>query len=208
MAINLDYEVIGTGSTGNAVRIRNIMFDCGMPFKKMKDALYKVDTLLITHSHSDHIKEKTLTAIRKQFPRIRVYANWHVAQRFAVDVPIGTAEFELKNGAMVVPFYGEHDIPVTGYAVDFGDCKVIYATDTCKIENPVPDWKYDAVFLESNYDPQKLAVIGKQYQKTGYDPFVNAKRHLSCTQCKAFYFGSRKDRESLLVELHQSKRFR
>ena len=45
----IDYEIIGTGSKGNAVRLENIMIVCGVTFKKMHEALYKCDTLLITH---------------------------------------------------------------------------------------------------------------------------------------------------------------
>ena len=41
----LDYNVIASGSKGNAVRIGNIMIDCGITFGRMEEDLYKVDTL-------------------------------------------------------------------------------------------------------------------------------------------------------------------
>ncbi|MGK9479829.1 hypothetical protein QQG13_09200, partial [Melissococcus plutonius] len=61
----LDYQVIASGSKGNAVRIKNVMVDCGIPFKKMKEALYECNYLLITHIHSDHIRPATLNKIKE-----------------------------------------------------------------------------------------------------------------------------------------------
>jgi hypothetical protein len=82
-----------------------------------------------------------------------------------------------------------------------------YATDTSKIDNPYPDRKYDYIFLESNYDDKKLEAIGPGYMKRGYDPFWNARRHLSTKDCKTFYYMNRKTADSPLIELHMSKRF-
>ena len=122
----LDYNIIATGSTGNAVRIENMMFDCGIPYKDMKEELYKVDSLFITHSHSDHVKPATLAAIHKDFPRIKVYANANVAYQFDVDVVVGTAKIKLKKNRVVIPFDGVHDVPVTGYIIVFSIFKYLY----------------------------------------------------------------------------------
>lgn len=204
----LDYKVIATGSRGNAVRIENIMIDCGVPFKKMKEELYKCDLLLITHAHSDHVKPQTLQSIREFFPRITVVANYDVAQRFAIDKVVAQKEFTLKRkNITIVPTYGTHDVPVTMYAIDFDGIKVFYATDTNEVHNPT-SWKFDYVFLEANYDPKKLQEIGSHYKAGGYDPTLSALRHLSYLDSRAFYYGNRKDKDSVYVELHQSERFR
>lgn len=60
----LDYRVIASGSKGNAVRIGDVMVDCGISFKDMKDALYECKYLLITHTHSDHVRKATLKKIK------------------------------------------------------------------------------------------------------------------------------------------------
>ena len=109
----LDYNIIATGSTGNAVRIESVMFDCGIAFNKMKADLYKVDTLLITHAHSDHIKPSTLERIRKEFPSITICANADVAYRYDVDIVVGGKPFKLRKHRTVIPFEGIHDVPVT-----------------------------------------------------------------------------------------------
>lgn len=206
-AKSLDYRVIASGSDGNAVRIENIMIDCGIPFKEMKDDLYKVDTLLITHSHGDHIKASTLKSIRKEFPRIKVYANADVAYQYDVDVVIGTATLKLTKKRIVIPFEGKHDVPVTGFVIQLKGLNILYMTDTCRVEMP-DDYPLDYVFLESNYDERKLQEIGKDFKRRNYDPRINSvTRHLSTQKCKEFYYLHRRDRDSELIELHKSHRF-
>lgn len=206
MARSLDYNIIATGSTGNAVRIRDIMIDCGVSFARMRDDLYKVDTLLITHSHSDHIHPATLRSIRKEFPRIKVYGNAHVAYQYKVDQVLGKAKVILPKNRIIYPMEGLHDVPVTYFYILFGKTTILYATDTCKVENP-RDLALDFVFLESNYDERKLKELAKEYEHRGYDPAKSSLRHLSCQKCKEFYYVNRRDETSKLIELHQSSRF-
>ena len=204
--IELDYHIIGTGSSGNAVRIENIMFDCGVPFKHMKEDLYKVDTLLITHSHSDHIKPATLDRIRKEFPGITVFGNADVAYQYDVDMVVGSKPFSLRKRRKVIPFDGVHDVPVTGYIVQMKGLNILYMTDTARV-NPPSDLLLDYIFLESNFDERKLRQEAKRYKKHGYDPYLSVTRHLSTQKCKEFYYTHRRNEESKLIELHQSQRF-
>lgn len=203
---SIDYHIIATGSTGNAVRIEDIMIDCGIAFSKMKEDLYKVDTLLITHSHSDHIKPATFNRIRKEFPNIKVYANADVAYQYDVDKVIGTMRFKLRNKRTIVPFDGVHDVPVTGYVIQTKGLDILYMTDTAKVEPP-GGLKFDYIFLESNFDERKLREQSKRYRRKGYDPYLSVTRHLSTQKCKEFYYVNRKNESSILVELHQSHRF-
>jgi len=202
----LDYNIIGTGSSGNAVRIENIMFDCGVPFSHMKEDLYKVDTLLITHSHSDHIKPATLERIRKEFPGITVFGNADVAYQYEVDMVVGTKPFTLRKRRKIIPFDGVHDVPVTGYVVQMKGLNILYMTDTARV-NPPGDLLLDYIFLESNFDERKLRQEAKRYKRNGYDPYLSVTRHLSTQKCKEFYYIHRRNAESKLIELHQSTRF-
>lgn len=206
MIEKIDYNIIGTGSSGNAVRIENIMFDCGIPYNKMKEDLYKVDTLLLTHSHGDHIKASTFEKIKTDFPMIEVYGNADVAYQYDVDKVIGTYPFTLKGGRTILPFDGVHDVPVTGYIVQMKGLNILYMTDTAKVEPP-EDIPLDYVFLESNFDERKLREQSKKYKRHGYDPYLSVTRHLSTQKCKEFYFLHRRNAESVLIELHQSGRF-
>lgn len=203
---DLDYNIIATGSKGNAVRIENIMIDCGIPYNRMKEDLYKVDTLLLTHSHSDHIKPATFKRIREEFPGISVFGNADVAYQYDVDVAVGTQPFRLRKNRVVIPVEGVHDVPVTGYIIQMKRLNILYMTDTANVPAS-EDIPLDYVFLESNFDEKKLKQQAKKYKRHGYDPYLSVTRHLSTQKCKEFYFVHRRDENSKLIELHQSHRF-
>lgn len=188
------------------MRIQDILIDCGIPYAKLRDDLYEVDTLLLTHTHTDHIKPATLESIRKEFPRIRVYGNADVAYRFDVDTVIGSKEIDLGRGRKLLPWEGVHDVPVSCFLIQRDGINILYATDTNEISLPVKV-PIDYCFLESNYDERKLAEIGKQYSRRGYDATEGSYRHLSTQKCKEFYYVNRRDAESPLIELHMSSRF-
>ena len=61
------------------------MIDCGMPFNAMRDELYKCNTLLITHIHTDHIKDSTFRKILSEFPRIKTFSNPTVAYKYHIN---------------------------------------------------------------------------------------------------------------------------
>ena len=51
----INYEIISTGSKGNAVVLDNrILIDCGVTFKKLMAVYRDIDIVLLTHIHSDH----------------------------------------------------------------------------------------------------------------------------------------------------------
>lgn len=203
----LNYRVISSGSKGNAVRIGNVMVDCGVAFKNMKDALYQCKYLLITHIHSDHVKKATLKKIKEFFPRIQIIGNYEVHQHFGVDIICNAGyPIEMKD-YVFLPFEGIHDVLCYGYAWNDGANQIIYCTDTSSLENAPTEKKYDYLFLESNHDRQKLEQIENTQKKYGYDVLAGASRHLSTQDCKAFYYMNRKSKESELIELHKSERF-
>lgn len=201
-----DYKIIGSGSSGNAVRIGPIMIDCGMSFSEMKPELYKCHSLLITHAHSDHVKANTLKQIMKSFPRIMVYGNPDVAYKFRVNEVIGSESFTLKDGTVVTPFDAVHDIPTTGFMIRMGDVDILYTTDTAEVNIPI-EARFDMLFIESNYDETKLREVAKKYVRGKYDPADSQYRHLSTQQAKAVYYTHRKSKDSSFIELHKSGRF-
>ena len=50
--MSVNYKVISTGSKGNAVVVGDMLFDCGIPFSRLKEHLYDVKYLFITHRHT------------------------------------------------------------------------------------------------------------------------------------------------------------
>ncbi len=206
--MSMQIKIIGSGSTGNSVVIDDILIDCGLPFNKIKDYLYDVKHLFITHIHGDHLKPSTLKRIQKEFPHITVYANYDVAQVYRVDKVFGDDTLiELSQAKTIQSFPCVHDVPTHGFVITTMDERLIYATDTSSLDL-APAGKYDTLMIESNYDEKKVDLIRNSCKKDyGYDVWANAKRHLSTQQCKAFYYTRRKSKKSRFYELHKSRRF-
>lgn len=69
----------GSSSKGNSVFFKkfNLLIDLGFPYKKYeeyeKDFFKNIDTIIITHEHSDHFNPSTLLRVIKEFPNIKIY---------------------------------------------------------------------------------------------------------------------------------------
>lgn len=205
----LDYKIISTGSKGNCVLIGSTMVDCGVPFKNIKEHLYGVSTLLLTHIHSDHIKPTTLKNIVVMFPHIKIFGNYEVCQVFD-EYPITCVNENVPfedDGIEYTPFRGLHDVLTYGFTWVNDGTSIIYVTDTSSLAH-APEGSYDMLFLESNHDEkkvEKLLVDGDK--RFGYNVYAGAKRHLSTQKAKSFYYMNRRSTESKFIELHQSSRF-
>jgi hypothetical protein len=205
MMAAMNYKVISSGSKGNCVIIHDVMIDCGLPFKAIKEDLYGIKYLLITHIHSDHLKLHTFDTIRKLFPRIKTIGNYEVHQIRPVDI-VCNAGFEVNTKDYTfLPFLAIHDVLTYGYVWEVKGKRIIYCTDTATLEN-APEGKYDYFFIESNHCEKKVELI-RDEKKGNYSPYLSAKRHLSTQAAKAFYYMHRSSPEAELIELHRSLRF-
>lgn len=182
------------------------MFDCGISFKAMKDDLYKVRYLFLTHRHSDHINITTLNKIRKKYPRIKVIGNYDLTSLTKLDYMVGDETRIELDDRVIQAFKCVHDVVCSGYVVSKDDINFIYATDTSSLEF-APKIKYDYMFIESNYDKKKIEQVRNQTSKYGYNPWQAAMRHLSTQESQLFYFLNRRDKESKRIQLHKSRRF-
>ena len=210
--LSVQYEVIASGSSGNAVLIDDVLVDVGVSFQKIKPHLKHVNYLLITHTHSDHLNRRTFNRIRTLYPKIVVIGNYEVAQTVSVDIiandqyPIETLDYTF------LPIEVPHDVVTYGYYWKSLDGKnILYCTDTSSLDNildALPLTKFDYLFIESNHDERKIEMIREgSYSKYGYDAYGGAKRHLSVQQCKAFFYMKRRNKQAELIELHKSSRF-
>jgi len=203
----LEYKIIESGSKGNCLIIDDMMFDCGVNYKAIRQELYEIRYLFITHTHTDHLKLSTFNRIVRDFPRITTVGNWDVGYKVPLNETVGDYTVLELPDRKIQCFPCVHDVPTTGFAVTIGDESFIYATDTASLEH-APDMKFNYFFIESNHDENIIKQIRntavKQY---GYDAWKGAMRHLSTQQSKAFYYMHRKDKDSLYIELHKSERF-
>jgi ribonuclease BN (tRNA processing enzyme) len=202
----MNYKIISTGSKGNCVILHDdVMVDCGVSFGRIKEDLYNIKYLLITHTHQDHLNRKTIQQIARNFPRIKIIGNYEVHSIYNCNV-IANAGFDIITDDYVfTPFECQHDVLCYGYTWAFEGQEIIYATDTSTLEN-APEKKYDWLFLESNHDEKKLEAV-RHEQRGGYNPYLSGKRHFSTQQAKAFFYQNRRNKDSQFIELHQSSRF-
>lgn len=211
---DLDYVILSSGSSGNAVRIRNIMIDCGIAFNKMKQELYKCQYLLITHDHQDHVKQNVLKKITEQFPNIEIFSTYKVARiNDAVTaintdyLPIWLEKAKCNMWAIPVP----HNTLCFGYVLRFDDLDLLYATDLKNTEDlerfaEEENVLFDYVFLEANYDETKLRMLGDSWHGQ-YNAYVDSsERHLAKDESLRFYAKYRKEGGEH-IELHKSSRF-
>lgn len=201
----MNHKIISTGSKGNCVIINDVMVDCGVPFGKIRNELYDIKYLLLTHTHSDHLNIKTIQQIAENFPRIKIIGNYEVHSAYNCNI-IANAGFEIETDDYTfTPFECLHDVVCYGYTWTFEGQEIIYATDTSTLEN-APSGPYDWIFIESNHDEAKLEAVRNE-QRGSYNPFISGKRHLSTQQAKAFFYLNRRNKDSQFIELHQSSRF-
>ena len=132
---------VGSGSSGNCffleINGKKLLIDLGLPAKTIRNALKTVDcefgdidAVLITHTHSDHIRGREVS---RKYLRCPLYASeLSCAGLFPfapVPIPVGRA-FELMDGINVTAFETSHDCPGSiGFRFDYEGGAFGYATD-------------------------------------------------------------------------------
>jgi mRNA degradation ribonuclease J1/J2 len=183
----MKYNIISTGSKGNAVVIENsILIDCGVPFKAIKPYMRDLQLVLLTHCHGDHANKATIRKLASERPMLRWgCGEWMVpllvecgVEKRNIDVYEFDKFFAYMLGygvcAMISPFPLFHDVPNLGYKVAISRDEpgkvetLLYATDTNKILTTAPN--YDLYLVEANYEDEevqeridKQIIEGKDY---------------------------------------------
>jgi len=157
------YDIISTGSQGNAVVIEDeILIDCGVPYRLIKGKAKGLKLVLLTHIHSDHFQKRTIKRLAAERPTLRfACCRWLIDALAAAGVPARQIDV-LKSGTMygygicnVIPFEVKHNVPNCGWKVWLPTGKLIYCTDMNNL-NGVSAPKYDLYMIEANYDEQEI----------------------------------------------------
>lgn len=172
-----------SGSTGNSFFVETdttkILVDCGESAKKIINALSliginieDIDSILITHEHSDHVKG--LGTISKKY-NIPVYANKETWNAMPVQMEKINSDniFYFNNSEKftigdldILPFSTPHDAAnPCGFNIFHENNKISIATDighmTPEILHTLENSSF--IMLESNYDPEVLKCSSYPY---------------------------------------------
>lgn len=191
----MNYKIISSCSTGNAVIIRDIvLIDCGVTFKRLEKYYKKLKLVLLTHIHSDHFKKETVKRLAQERPTLRfACCEWLLKSLLDCGVDrknIDVVEIGTRYGYKlfkIVPIKLYHDVLQCGYRILFNDYKVIYMTDTSTVEG-ISAKNYDLYLIEANYDEEEMKErIKKKQQECRYVYEFRAKdNHLSRQQASEF----------------------
>lgn len=210
---NVPYEIIGTGSTGNAVILNNsILIDCGVPYKALEPYVRQIKLVLLTHIHGDHFCRSTIRRLAAERPSLRFASGeWLLVD--LVDAGVSTRNIDILGCgkmydygiASIIPVGLNHDVPNCGYKVFFKGAKAFYATDTNDL-NGITAKGYDLYMVEADYEDEEIHQRIKQKELDGeyaYELRV-LRNHLSKENCDAWIYNNAGD-SSEYIYMHQHR---
>lgn len=168
--------VLASGSKCNSTYIETsshkILIDMGTSLKYTKESLEKIgidikdiDTILITHSHSDHTKG--LEAYTKKYDA-KIYIEEATFKELGIELPnyeLITEDFKLDNLYIEVVRLSHDTASTIGYVINEDDKSMVYITDTGYINKKYLDKirNKDLYIMESNHDVEMLMTGKYQY---------------------------------------------
>ncbi len=211
----MNYNIISTGSQGNAVVVDDIiLIDCGVSFKALKDVYKKLQIVLLTHIHADHFKRSTIKRLAKERPALRFGCCEWLANELVeagvswrnIDVfEIGKVyDYEVFK---VSPVKLYHNVQNCGYRIFANGEKGIYATDTGHLQG-ITAKDYDLYMIEANYTDEDLQErINAKLEAGEYCYELNvANRHLSHEQASEWLMDNMGEKsEYVFLHAHKDK---
>lgn len=210
-------KVLASGSKGNCtyVETENLKFliDVGVTYSYLTNELEKISVLpselsgiLITHSHSDHIKGLQTLVKRTNLP---VYITEGMKKDLSERIPesnfrILSSENQLED-LVVECIPTSHDVESVGYLIHEGDVSLVYITDTGYINR-----KYlsnlanrDIYIIESNHD-EKMLMDGP-YPYILKQRILSDKGHLSNMTVASYLTKLVGDKTKCIILAHLSE---
>jgi phosphoribosyl 1,2-cyclic phosphodiesterase len=193
----MKYEIIGTGSKGNAVIINNyIMIDSGVAYARLKEHVDNLKLVLLTHQHQDHFKKSTISALSSDRPTLRFACGEWIAKSL-VDCGVRKTNIDiLQDGRLynfgavkIEPIRLFHDVKNFGYKLYIGDEKMIYATDTSSLDGVVAK-DFDLYMIEANHTEKEIESRIVEKLRAGEYSYEQKARdnHLSKEQADNFIY--------------------
>ena len=169
--MSVEVHVLASGSDGNCTVVkfddRAVMIDAGISFKCIKERMdingldpSCIDSILITHEHTDHISGAGATARKLGVPIICNTNTFNSFNAGNVEYrPIKMMNGFQSAGMDIIALPTSHNAAEPcSYLLQSEEGKVLIATDTGKLTFPVEHAleEADIAVIESNYDKHML----------------------------------------------------
>ena len=178
--MSLYFQSICSSSNGNCLALwsetTRILIDCGLSSMKrtrltlnsLSNNQSQIDSVLLTHTHSDHISYYPLRVLEESCLTIRIHEDCIEQLRNKHFNGYGFSNLKLKafknkdfniGDFSIKPFEVSHspDFPTFGYQVFYKDTKIVIATDFSEWESVFDNFlDADFIFVESNHDLKLL----------------------------------------------------
>lgn len=215
----MNYNVINSSSSGNAVLIDSLLIDCGLSYTALNE--YNFESVYITHRHSDHVKISTLKKLIKDGKKIYTpQANKKfLSEKLEADLCNKIKFINPRAGLTIENLFDtyhivftkvEHD--VANYALNIllnDDTHIFYCTDMKTLSNCHAD-NYEYYFVECNYDVNKLHMLQESTKivtNNGYEfSRFNRSEQSHCSKQEAIkWVNSQKGNKfKKFIKLHKS----
>lgn len=171
MDVKMKYSIFASGSKGNCTYIQagltQLVIDCGtnksyltQSFHSINVELNKIDALLITHNHNDHIAQLNV------FRDVKCVVS-PILLNAREDSQVWMPYIKHRiNDVDIMPIVLSHDCDmIYGYIIAHGNEKLVYITDTGYIK--AKDFNLiqgaDYYIIESNHDVDLLMKSNRPY---------------------------------------------
>jgi len=204
------YEVIASGSDGNCVIYHSsIAVDMGVSYSKVRPLVHRLQLVLISHEHKDHLNIDTIRKVAAERPTLRFGVGTFLADQLAGvrNVDILHAGVLYNYGPFqVMPVKLYHDVQNFGFRIFKAGVRILHCTDTAHL-NGIEAKNYDLYALEHSYDADTIDEIIAAKEAAGQYAYekgaVNS--HLSEQQARQFIFNNAGEKYEVL-RLHESHR--
>lgn len=213
----MTYEIISTGSKGNAVVLYGeILIDCGVSWKKLRPYAQKLRLVLLTHIHGDHFKPATVRALHRERPGLRwCCCPWMVeplleagVSKRVIDVVepggFGAHYSDTLSDFYVHPVFTLHNVPNCAWRIGFKAGETIFYATDCATLDGIRATDCDWYFIEANHKEAELEARLAAKLEAGEFAYEAAARenHMSEEQAMA-WLRENMGPESRYVLLHQ-----
>jgi phosphoribosyl 1,2-cyclic phosphodiesterase len=171
--MSLHLYIIASGSKGNALFLQQgntrILIDCGIGIRALTHTLdtigvrpSRLDAVLITHEHSDHIRGLGLLLKKTEIP---VYASAGTLARMSEVIPRGFPTVSMNGTAKMIGEFTVNSIQIphdaaepVAYHLTAGGHRITVATDLGEVPKSLTPILASStcLVLESNHDVHML----------------------------------------------------